>query len=204
MSILHFDQLQPLGAALGQQDARSAGAKVRRTHHALRRSGARFAGRVPDPSPVGVPLLAPPHAQSRPAASPPAPHPAAPGCRLGSRTTRAGRRTHSSSSPRPRTTTQAGSHSLGYRPELLEARVLDPSLSQAGDVGAGHNTACGVMEVLSAPPAPVGATVDLKEVFELLRDLDQGCLFPPLNAVFASRYYTIRCSIYETLRNLPG
>jgi hypothetical protein len=54
--------------------------------------------------------------------------------------------------------------------------------AQAGDAGAGDDTAGSIVEVLPAPPATVRATIDLQELLELLRELDHWSRLLSLSA----------------------
>src|SRR5215211_411857 len=87
-------------------------------------------------------------------------------------------------------------HGLRYRPQLFVAGVLYSSFAQVSNVGAGHNTAGGLVEVLPAPPPAVRPAVAIQEAFELLRD--GACHLRSL--VLRSRWFNSR---YHTAYRLP-
>jgi len=54
-------------------------------------------------------------------------------------------------------------HRPRYRQQLLVAGVLYAPLAQVRHVGAGHNPARGLVELLAGPAAPIRAAVFVKE-----------------------------------------
>ena len=62
---------------------------------------------------------------------------------------------------------------LRYLIPLDELYAVAVGVPETGEAGAGHDTAGGLVEVPSAPPATVRAAENVQEVFELLRDLGQ-------------------------------
>jgi hypothetical protein len=60
-------------------------------------------------------------------------------------------------------------HRHSQRPHLLVAGVLYAALAEVGHLGTGHDTARGLVELLSRPAAPVWAAVFVEEEFEPLR-----------------------------------
>jgi hypothetical protein len=61
------------------------------------------------------------------------------------------------------------SHGPGYGQHLLVARVLYAPLAQVGDVGAWHDAARGLVELLARPGGAVRAAVGIEEKLEPLR-----------------------------------
>jgi len=59
-------------------------------------------------------------------------------------------------------------HRPRYRQQLLVAGVLYAALPEVGHVGAGHNPARGLVELLARPAAAVRAAVSVEEKLESL------------------------------------